>query len=141
MLPGDADQEIAVLLVPETVAENCCVWVGNRLAVVGETATETEPPPPPPLPPLPQEVSVTSKEAAIKMVRIVSQRRRLLHRIVYEGSNNPARGIQRIAIPLSVTGRAAAAEFGPMVVTVSVTGWVPTAPALSCDGLNEQPAP
>ena len=35
------NQFTAVLVVPETVALNCCVWPSWRLALVGETVTVT----------------------------------------------------------------------------------------------------
>jgi hypothetical protein len=44
--------ETSVLLVPLTVAVNCCCSVGNLLAVRGLTLTVIPPPPPPPPPPL-----------------------------------------------------------------------------------------
>ena len=39
ILPLDADQVTAVLLVPETEAENCCCAPVCKLAAVGETET------------------------------------------------------------------------------------------------------
>jgi hypothetical protein len=36
MVPAEADHVTAVLVVPETVAENCCFWPVCRLAAVGE---------------------------------------------------------------------------------------------------------
>ena len=41
MLPALADQVTAVLLVPRTVAENCCVLPEVRVVLVGETVTLT----------------------------------------------------------------------------------------------------
>ena len=39
IVPPDADQVTAVLLVPETTAENCCCAPVSKLAAVGEIET------------------------------------------------------------------------------------------------------
>ena len=41
MVPAEADQTTAVLVVPETVAENCCFAPVCRLIAVGETEMPT----------------------------------------------------------------------------------------------------
>jgi hypothetical protein len=38
---GEMDQVTAVLVVPVTVAVNCCCWEAFRVAVAGDTETPT----------------------------------------------------------------------------------------------------